>query len=87
LHLTQDKLAELVGISLSFLGHIERGTRKASLETVVSLANAMNVSTDVLLQESLNDRSLIGVPCSDQQRVVLREISKILRDNPDAWND
>ncbi|MEA5069461.1 MAG: helix-turn-helix transcriptional regulator, partial [Christensenellaceae bacterium] len=39
LHLTQEELAERAGISLSFLGHIERGTRKASLETLVSLSN------------------------------------------------
>ncbi|MEG0767543.1 MAG: helix-turn-helix transcriptional regulator [Clostridia bacterium] len=87
LHLTQDKLAESVGISMSFLGHIERGTRKASLETVVAIANALSVSADTLLQESINDHSLLGIPCNTQQRIVLREISKILHDNPDAWSD
>lgn len=28
--LTQERLAEMAGISLSFMGHIERGTRKAA---------------------------------------------------------
>ena len=31
--LTQESLAELVGVSPSFVGHIERGEKKASLET------------------------------------------------------
>lgn len=32
-HLTQEQLAEKVGISSSFMGHIERGTRIASIDT------------------------------------------------------
>ena len=52
-NLTQEALSEKVGISLPFLGHIERGTRKASLDTLVRIANALNVSTDLLLQDSL----------------------------------
>ena len=50
--LTQKEVAERAGISLPFYGHIERGTRKASLETTVDIANALGVSTDMLLQDS-----------------------------------
>ena len=53
-HMTQEQLAEQAGISLSFLGHIERGTRKASLDTLVGIANALKISTDILLQEIAN---------------------------------
>ena len=49
LHLSQEHLAELCDISPSFMGHIERGTRKMSMETFVSIADALNVSTDYLL--------------------------------------
>ena len=49
LHLTQDELATRAGISLSFLGHIERGSRKASIETLVSTAAALGTSPDSLL--------------------------------------
>lgn len=38
-HLTQEQLAEKVGISSSFMGHIERGTRIASIDTLVSICN------------------------------------------------
>ena len=31
---TQEKLAEICDISTGFLGHIERGTRKLSLDTL-----------------------------------------------------
>ena len=42
--LTQKEVAERAGISLPFYGHIERGTRKASLETTVDIANALGYS-------------------------------------------
>lgn len=47
--LTQEQLAEMAGISLSFCGHIERGSRKMSLETLCSIAAALGCSTDKLL--------------------------------------
>ena len=74
--LTQDKLSEKAGISLSFLGHIERGTRKASLDTLVRLCNALGVSPNLLLQDSLKD-DLLGdnTQISEPQRKLLREIS------------
>ena len=52
---TQDRLAREIGVSTSFIGHVERGSRKASLETLVALANSMQVSTDFLLAGSLDN--------------------------------
>ena len=53
LHMTQEQLAEKLQLSTSFLGHIERGTRKASLETLIALCNALDVSPNYLLERSL----------------------------------
>lgn len=47
--LTQEALAESAGISMSFVGHIERGEKQASVDTVVALAQCLNVSLDFLL--------------------------------------
>ena len=46
--LTQAQLAEEVDVSTAFIGHVERGTRKPSLDTVVALAQALHVSIDTL---------------------------------------
>jgi len=51
-NLTQEVLAEQCGISTAFIGHIERGTRKLSVETLFRIAQELNVSTDYLLFES-----------------------------------
>ena len=50
---TQEYLARELGVSTSFIGHVERGSRKASLETLVSIAKCMNISVDYLLAASL----------------------------------
>ena len=51
---TQEKLAEICDISTGFLGHIERGTRKLSLDTLFCIATVLNVSIDSLLIDSAN---------------------------------
>lgn len=47
--LTQEQLAEMVDISTSFIGHVERGTRKASLDTIVKIGACLEASLDHLL--------------------------------------
>lgn len=47
--LTQDELAELSGISKSFLAHVEKGDNSVSLPTLCALAKALQVSCDSLL--------------------------------------
>ncbi len=46
---SQDALAKRCGISMSFLGHIERGTRIMSLETFVGICSALDAGADELL--------------------------------------
>lgn len=46
---SQDELAQKCEISMSFLGHIERGSRIMSLETFVSICGALDVGADELL--------------------------------------
>ena len=51
--LTQGEFASRLNISVSYYGHIERGSRTPSLETLVIIANALNVGTDYILRDSL----------------------------------
>lgn len=48
LNLTQEQLAEKLGISVSFLGHIERGTRIASIDTLEKLWFALDTDANYL---------------------------------------
>lgn len=53
-HLSQANLAEQIDVSTNYIGQIERGDRKPSLETLVALCNALNTSMDYLLSDSLS---------------------------------
>lgn len=46
---SQEALAKRCGISMSFMGHIERGTRIMSLETFVSICGALEADAGELL--------------------------------------
>lgn len=84
---TQEALAERVNVSTSFVGHVERGTRKASLETLVAMANVLDVSLDYLLSGSMNNSVIGPMPrgLSTQQRSALKEILSTIQDNLNEW--
>lgn len=46
---SQEELAKKCSISMSFLGHIERGTRIMSMETFVNICSALDAGADELL--------------------------------------
>ena len=46
LDLTQEQLAELAEVSTSFVGHIERGTRVPSAETLYKLCKAVEITME-----------------------------------------
>ena len=86
--MTQEQLARQVGVTTSFIGHLERGSRKASLETRVGLANALHVGVDYLLCDSLNTVRNDSGPdgLSRGQRYVMHEILSTLQSHLDDWN-
>lgn len=53
--LTQEKLGEACSISASHIGHIERGTRIPSIDSLYKISCALNVSMDFLIFDSTED--------------------------------
>ena len=51
-NLTQEQLAEKVELSAVYIGQIERGERKMTIDTLVKLANSLNSSIEELLKDS-----------------------------------
>ena len=92
-NLTQENLAEMAEISDSFMGHIERGGRTLSLETLVRLANALNMSIEYIVYGEHNYKPNM-LPnemhdalsqMSNSQRKVFLGIMKTLAAHPDMW--
>ena len=48
-HLTQEKLAEKVGVSVQYVSDLERGKVGASVSTVIRLSQTLQISCDYLL--------------------------------------
>ena len=81
-NLTQSQLARKVGVTGSFIGHIERGEKKASVETVVALCNAMAISPSVLLQDSLSDAAMQSQLSFDaENQDLMKGIMQVLREH------
>ena len=54
-NITQSELAEAVQRSITTISHIEVGSGKPELNTVVRIANVLGVSMDMLLCDSLKN--------------------------------
>ncbi len=52
-NLTQEKLAEEIGLSAVHVSNMESGSGRPGLDSLVDMANAMRVSTDDLLCDSV----------------------------------
>lgn len=53
LHMTQEQLAEIIGCTTQHVSAMERGIKLPRLDTFVCIANALHISSDVLLQDCL----------------------------------
>ena len=78
--LTQEELAALVDLSPTHISVIERGQKIPKLDTLVAIANALDVSADSLLRDVVaqsvngvvNDlsASITKLPLKEQKRVI-----------------
>lgn len=53
--LSQEQLAEMVGLTSQHISHAEVATTKISLPALVKIANALHTSVDRLLSDSIHD--------------------------------
>lgn len=79
LHWSQARLAQTAHLSVSFLGQIERGTHAASIATLVRLCNALDVSPDELLLESLRLSNRPVAPLTPREQEILLKVRQLLR--------
>jgi transcriptional regulator with XRE-family HTH domain len=77
-------LAELADLSPTYISHIERGTKRASLNALVQLSAALEVTVDQLLCD-LNptdqnaffpEVQTLLADCSPHERCILLEIAE-----------
>ena len=86
--MTQERLAEVVGLSPTHLSNIETGTTRVSLNAIVSLANALSVTVDDLLCDSViqskpqfeQDIATILEDCDEYEIRMVKDMAQALKD-------
>ena len=93
---TQEAFAEAIDLSAPFVSHIECGRKKASLDTLVRISVALNVTVDWLLSGTSTIGASAFLPeiqklmddCLPYERRIIFDIAeatkKSLRDNRQA---
>ena len=91
--LSQAQLAEMSNISTQYLSQIETAKKQASLQSLVSISNALEISVDELLTgnrlngptEYIQEVSDMFTDCTRYEKRVmyetLNELKRILREN------
>ena len=85
--ISQEKLAELADVSAVYISNVERGEKSASLKVIISVANALKVTSDSLLADCLNSFDLDNVnnefcvlhDCSREENDIIIESMKSLK--------
>lgn len=83
-NLTQEKLAELCGLSDSYIGIVERAEKHITVDTLVKIATALGVGADYLLCDSMKNLhnskldSLIRGLSPDEENMVLDILNVVL---------
>ncbi len=86
--LTQERLAEMVEISPTHMSNIETGTTRVSLTAIVSLANALSVTVDDLLCDSVVkakvqfEKDIAGIlyDCDEYEVRIIKDMAQALKD-------
>jgi len=87
-HISQALLSAMIDKSSGYISYLERGTKVMSLETFVNIANALEVSTDTLLNRQLTISSEISnreaqkifANCTPYEAYVILDVMKATLD-------
>ena len=86
-NLSQEKLAEMVGVGTTHISHIETGNTVPSIKAFIAIINALNLSSDELLRNHINkskhvlegEISEIIKDCSDEETRIITDTAKALK--------
>ncbi|MGN1132123.1 MAG: helix-turn-helix domain-containing protein [Ruminococcus sp.] len=78
--MSQEQLAEKVGISNTHMSHIETGNTKLSLPVLVKLSKSLEVRTDDLLFDSPSEKELSVKQLNETLKSCTSEETRIIAD-------
>lgn len=66
-NLTQNQVSELTGLEPRHISQIERGLSKGSIDTLIKLCNAYQITPDIVLYDLLNDKIKSSISIYDEK--------------------
>lgn len=87
-NISQEKLAEMVGVGTTHVSHIETGNTVPSIKTFIAIINALNLSSDELLRNHMDkakhilEGELADVlkDCNDEETRIITDTAKTLKE-------
>lgn len=79
--LTQEQAAELLGISTTFYGEVERGNRRLSLEKIVLVQERMNLEPSYLISGKLiTEESMAAIfkDCPKEKEAIVEQLLRYI---------
>ena len=86
-NMTQENLADLTNCSREYIAYLENGAKTPSLPILVDLANALHISVDELLVDSLDyslsfsdsDLHRLLLDCNETEQIIIIRMAKELK--------
>lgn len=76
LKITQENLANDIGVSASFISDIENGRRKMSLETIIKISITLKTSLDYFVLDNVKDIKVKNQTKFDELKNVLETVDE-----------
>src|SRR5574344_1621018 len=88
-HLTQEKVAEKLDVSVAFLSRIERGTAHINLKRLSEICSILNVTEGYILNDtSMDSKDYLNseftellTNCSKEKQKLIYEVAKTIAKN------
>jgi transcriptional regulator with XRE-family HTH domain len=72
---TQEKLAEFTNLSVQYIGNIETGRKRASIDTLIGIADALGATVDLLLLGNSDSENAMHV-CEFAELIIDRDLDE-----------
>lgn len=91
--LTQEQLAEQIGVSVTHMSHIETANTKLSLPVLAAIASALDVQIDALVYDqpqdcvstALKDVSEVLESCTAKEARMIADMVRVLKQSIDIY--
>lgn len=85
--ISQERLAELAGLSVTHMSHVETGNTKVSLPALLKIANVLDVTVNELLCDSISTAKLLfeneimheAADCTEEEIRIIADMVKALK--------